>query len=77
MSEILMAILLFLKDLLFNQIFLQYFLRLCFSMEENTPSISYFSAALVFQNNGILYIRVNASYARRLVDLGALIHKIL
>ena len=64
MFEILMAISLFLKDLLFNQIFLQYFLRLCFSMEENTPAISYFSAALVFENNGILYIRVNASYAR-------------
>ena len=63
MFEILMAISLFLKDLLFNQIFLQYFLRLYFSMEENTPSISDFSASLVFENNGILYIRVNASYA--------------
>ena len=63
MFEILMAVSLFLKDLLFNQIFLQYFLRLSFFMEENTPSISYFSALLVFENNGILYIRVNASYA--------------
>ncbi|SJZ56800.1 hypothetical protein SAMN02745202_00486 [Segatella oulorum] len=63
MFEILMAISLFLSDLLFNQFFLQYFFHLCFSMEENTPSISYFSALLVFENNGILYIRVNASYA--------------
>ena len=64
MFEILMAISLFLKDLLFNQIFLQYFLRLYFSMEENTTSVFDFSASLVFENNGILYIRVNASYAR-------------
>jgi len=56
MFEILMAISLFLKDLLFNQIFLQYFLRLCFSMKENTLSISAFSAAHVLGNNGILYI---------------------
>ena len=64
MFEILMAISLFLKDLFFNQFFLQYFLRLYFSMEENTPSVFDFSASLVFENNGILYIRVNASYAR-------------
>lgn len=64
MFEILMAISLFLKDLLFNQIFLQYFLRLYFSMKEYTASISDFSASLVFENNDILYIRVNASYAR-------------
>ena len=77
MFEILMAISLFLKDLLFNHFFLQYFFRLCFSIKENTLSISAFSASLVFENNGILYIRVNASYARWMVDLGALIHKIL
>ena len=64
MFEILMAISLFLKDLLFNQFILQYFLRLCFSIKENTLSISSFSAAHVLGNNGILYIRVNASYAR-------------
>ena len=64
MFEILMAISLFLKDLLFNQFFLQYFLRLYFSMEENTPPVFDFSVSLVFENNGILYIRVNASYAR-------------
>lgn len=64
MFEILMAISLFLKDLLFNQFFLQYFLLLYFSMEENTPSVFDFSVSLVFENNGILYIRVNASYTR-------------